>query len=78
MKLGPYGEKWIGGLNELFTDARSLCTDWQQTFFTGIVEKAEKFGDGAYITEKQLFQLNKIADVYGYAEIEESELDDEA
>jgi hypothetical protein len=75
MKLGPYGEKWIGGLNELFTDSASLCTTWQQEFFTGIVEKAEKFGDGAYITEKQIVQLNKIADIYGYQELDETELD---
>lgn len=75
MRLGDKGDKWLSGLNETYTDASSLCSTWQQEFFENYVAKAADYGAEGYITEKQLKQLNKIADIYGYPQIDEGDLD---
>jgi hypothetical protein len=77
MRLGKKGVEFIGLIESAFTDSASLCTTWQQDFFESFTEKVEKFGDEAYITDRQLTQLNKMAEIYGIVELQEKELDNE-
>lgn len=77
MRLGENGAKWISSLDKLFTDSSSLCTNWQIDFFQSYMDKSGTYGVGAYVTEKQLAQLNKIADALGLTNIEKDELDNE-
>jgi hypothetical protein len=59
-------EDWFGGLMSVYTDSSSLCTTWQQTFVEDMAGRVEKWGSDVKISQKQLVQLNKIADIYGY------------
>lgn len=64
-QLGRKGVTFVEELEEYFTDSASLCTEWQQDFFKSFAQKANRFGEEAYITDKQLAQLNKIAETFG-------------
>lgn len=75
MRLGQRGATWVEEINLLYTGAQSLCTQWQQEFFESFWKKADDFGATAYVSEKQLDQLNKIADVYGLPLFKASDLD---
>ena len=65
MRLGKRGYQWVEDIASQYTDGASMCTTWQQEFFEGFWSKAQNFQDEGYITEKQIVQLNKIADIYG-------------
>lgn len=65
MRLGDKGYQWVEDINKCYTDGASLCNTWQQEFFENFWKKAHDFENEAYITEKQLMQLNKIADIFG-------------
>lgn len=75
MKLGKRGVTWVEDIRTCYTGAESLCTSWQQEFLESFWKKADDFGEGAFITEKQLTQLNKIADVYGLPWFKVSDFD---
>lgn len=75
MKLGKRGVQWVEEISHLYTGAESLCTTWQQEFFESFWKKADDFGEGAFITDKQLSQLNKIADIYGLPWFKVSDFD---
>jgi len=77
MKLGKRGVEFVEQIGRQFTDSASLCSSWQQEFFESFSEKVDTFGDEAYITDKQLTQLNKIAEIYGMVELKASELNDD-
>jgi len=65
MRLGKNGYDWITGIYACYTDAASLCSTWQQEFLESFWLKADDFEDQAFISQNQLVQLNKIADIYG-------------
>lgn len=65
MKLGKPGAEWVGTINACYIDGRSMCTTWQQTFFDSFWQKADDFEEEANISQKQLDQLNKIAEIFG-------------
>jgi len=68
MNLGPGGKDWIEDIYTVYTDSASLCTTWQQEMFESFYDKVSSFGDNTFVSEKQLLQLNKIADIYGIPE----------
>ena len=73
MRLGEEGWGFVEELIEHYTDGSSLCTSWQQEFFESFSEKASDYEEETYVTEKQLAQLNKIAEIFG---MEPLEIDD--
>ena len=75
MQLGDKGQDWMEGLFALYTDAQSLSTSWQQEFVESFWSRVENFGANVFVSKKQLEQLNKIADIYGWHNLNEKDLD---
>lgn len=64
-KLGDAGYDWVEDIRKCYTETPSLCSTWQQEFFESFWEKADRFGEDAMVSDKQLTQLQKISDIYG-------------
>lgn len=75
MRLGEKGAEFIEKLAEMGDEHPSLLTEWQQQFLDDYYRKVELYGDETYVTEKQLEQLNNIAEQLGFELIAEDELD---
>lgn len=77
MKLGDEGYDWFDELNKLAIDNQEHLSEWQQDFITDFGAKAANFDAGTFISEKQLAQLNKIAEALGVDQLTEDKLNDD-
>jgi len=77
MKLGHEGLAIFNEIAECGSANVSNLSEWQQEFLSSYAEKVEKWGDGCFITSKQLVQINKMAEALGCEMISEEVLDND-
>ena len=75
MRLGREGLVIFNEIIECIPGNEANLTEWQQQFISDYSEKVANWDEGAYITSKQLVQVNNIAEALGCEAISEEVLD---
>lgn len=75
MRLGEDGFAWFEEVYALSGDNDNKLTDWQKEFIQNYNVKVEQYCDQCFISEKQMEQLNKIAENLGVTLLTEADLD---
>lgn len=75
MKLGQ-ASGWAIEVITYAEENMNLLSEWQQGFINSYGQKVRDFEEDCYVSDKQLEQLDKIAEALGVDQCDRSELDD--